>query len=413
MRTNGNLPAYRSELPVAVDAMGGDAGFEVQVEGAIAAYKEFGSRSILVGPEEQLRAKLGSLGASHLPIGVRHAADTIGMEESPTRAVVRKPNSSLCEAYRLVEAGEASSIISTGNSGAMMAAGIMICGTMPAIKRPAIATLMPVAGDSLPNVVLDVGANVECQAHNLVQFATMGAIYFNCLFDVEKPPVALLSNGTEDTKGTDAMRAAAMVLSRLENINYIGYVEGRDIPRDRAKVIVCDGLVGNIVLKAMEGAVRLIFDQIMYEGKKGLLRKVGLGLSRGTFHDVFLGQFDYSSHGGAPLLGLKKVAIVLHGASGSRAVKNAIRVADNFVVSGMIEKIAKEIGQLEDSQLQPFDNIFSGVMADGEGFSGAAKRAKVTTRLEEELPTEKDKGEESESSQKMTSGTEDAELKIG
>lgn len=368
MNGNGSLPATQSELPVAVDTMGGDAGFGVQVEGAVAAFREFGARSVLVGPESDLRAKLRALGAEQLPLQIHHAPDTITMDDSPSRAVLRKPDASLCVAYNLVESGRASSVISSGNSGAMMAAGTLICGLMPGIKRPAIATLIPGKADSRPNVILDSGANVDCHAHNLVQFAVMGAIYYSSLFGVDRPTVALLSNGTEPSKGTDIIRAAALALSQLPRLNYIGYVEGRDIPSGAAQVIVCDGFVGNVVLKAMEGCVRLIAGQLIHESNKGLFRKLGLGLSKSVYKEVFTERYDYTAHGGAPLLGLKKLAIVLHGSSDARAVKNAIRVADTFARNKMNQKIGLELGQLEDDTLEPIDEIFSSVLTRKKEF---------------------------------------------
>ncbi len=378
MAENGKLPAYRSSLPIAVDAMGGDRGLEVQIEGAVQAYREFGARSILVGPQDALSSRLDALGAKQYPIGIQHASDVITMDESPAMAVRRKPESSLCVACNLVQLGDASAVLSSGNSGALMAAGRLIFGLLPGIERPAIATLIPVAGDETPNVMLDSGANVDCHAQNLVQFAVMGAIYHSSLFDSHKPRIALLSNGSEPSKGTDVIRAASMILAKMEGLNFVGYVEGRDITASLAEVIVCDGFVGNIVLKSMEGAVTLVFQQLMHEGKKGIVRKMGLGLSRGTLREVFSGKFDYKTHGGAPLLGLKKLALVLHGSSDSRAVKNAVRLADSFVVCKMTEKITAALLQLEE-QLPDMDSEIISAMFSGEHEvrDGRGRKAKL------------------------------------
>lgn len=361
MDNNGPLPGYRSELPVAVDSTGGDRGIKVQVEGAVAAFQEFGARSILIGPEEVLKNELDAAGGAQLPIEIVHAPDTIAMDESPTRAVRRKPDSSLCVVCRLVKSGRASSVISSGNSGALMAAGRIIFGLLPGIERPAIATLIPIAGGKLPNIILDSGANVDSHARNLVQFAIMGSVYFSSLLKVDRPKVALLSNGSEPSKGTDVIRGAAMVLSQLESINYIGYVEGRDIPAEKTNVIVCDGLVGNVVLKAMEGCVRLVYDELIHEGQKGLIRRLGLALSRGVYRHVFGHRFDPTAHGGSPLLGLKRLALVLHGASDARAVKNAVRVADTFARAKMTEKIALELASLEDNAIIEDEVFFQGI----------------------------------------------------
>lgn len=346
--------------------MGGDHGFEVQVEGAVQACQEFGARSILVGPEGELRAKIDALGAANLPLQVWHAPDVITMDDTPAKAVRRKPNSSLCVAYNLVNDGHASSILSAGNSGAMMAAGSMICGLLPGIERPAIATLIPAVGDGKPNVILDTGANVGCHAHNLVQFAVMGSIYYSSLLDEKRPRVALLSNGTEPSKGTDVIRAASMLLSQMEIVNYVGYVEGRDVASSTADVIVCDGFVGNVLLKSLEGCVALCWKQIVHETRKGFFRRIGLFLSKEVYRAVFKEQFDYTAHGGAPLLGLRKLAVVLHGSSGSRAVKNAIRVASAFTRVRMTEKITAAITQLEEQMPEFGSDVLSGVIGKQE-----------------------------------------------
>ncbi len=372
-------------LPIAIDTMGGDLGPKVQVDGALAAFRDHGVRSLLVGPESDLLAILKSFGAESLRgagIDIAHATDVIQMEDSPARAVMKKPDASLCVAYRLVEEGKAAAILSAGNSGAMMAAGVFYGGLLPGIKRPAIATLMPVACEARPNCLIDAGANVDCQAHNLVQFAIMGSIYSAVLFEEsaskQPPRVGLLSNGSEAGKGTDVIRAAATQLKQLAQVTpeifqYIGYVEGRDVPRRKADVIVCDGFVGNVLLKSMEGCVRLIYDELMHEAKKSLIHRLALFCSQGLYRHVFSHRFDYSSYGGAPLLGLRRLAIVLHGSSDERAVKNAVRTARTFVESKMTERITLEIAKLEAFSIEALDDVYPGVLqpprrreADGE-----------------------------------------------
>lgn len=383
MVNSGKAPNV-SSLPVAVDALGGDYGLEVQVEGAVQAYKEFGARSILVGPEDQLKAKLDSLGARLFPIAIKHAVDEITGNDSPARAIRRKPDSSLCVAYQLVQSGQASAIISAGNSGAMMAAGRLICGLLPGIERPAIATVIPVAGIGRPNLILDSGANVECHAQNLVQFAVMGAIYYTSLFEEKRPKIALLSNGSEAAKGTDVIRGASVVLSQMDSLNYVGYVEGRDVTSHKAEVIICDGFVGNVLLKAMEGSVRLIADELRYAATKSLFRKILLRLSKGIYNDIFRVKFDYTAHGGAPLLGLTKVAIVLHGSSDSRAVKNAIRLADSFAANKMTDKMFAALTQLEESMPDMDAQILSGVFAKSKEAVGNGHRARAQRSPREE-----------------------------
>lgn len=362
-----------SSKPVAVDAMGGDEGVLVQVEGALQAYQEEGIKSILIGDEEQISAHLDALGAPRSaangaeedssPLKVHHAPDVITMEESPTRAVRKKPNSSLCVGYSLLKKGEASSLISAGNSGAVMAAGGILCGRLPGIERPAIASIVPAMGGTRPNIILDAGANVECHAHHLVQFAIMGSIYYGSLFGVDEPRVGVLSNGEEPSKGTDITRAVALTLSQMKNLNYIGYVEGRDLATKKAEVFVCDGFVGNLVLKAMEGCAKMVIETLKEEAQKQILGKAGLALCRGVIRDVYQSRFDYSAYGGAPLLGLKKLVLVLHGSSGARAVKNAIRMAKTFAESHMTEKIADAIGQHEEQVADLEDGIIGSVIS--------------------------------------------------
>lgn len=384
MLLDGSIPAFNSSLPIAVDVMGGDHGLGVQVEGAVLAYKEFGAKTILVGHQQDIQSKLKSLGAESFPIGICDAKQVISMEDSPVKAIRRKPDASLCVAYRLTQEGETCAVLSSGNSGAMMAAGRMICGLMPGIERPAIATLIPVAGNGRPNVILDAGANVQCDAHNLVQFAVMGAIYYSTLFSSDFPKVALLSNGTESSKGTDIVRAASAMLSEMESINYVGFVEGRDVTTENADIIICDGFVGNVLLKSMEGCVRLLFDQIMYEGRQGLLRRLSLWMFRDILKQVFLHRFDYTAHGGAPLLGLTKLAIVMHGSSDCRAVKNAIRLADSFVAHKMTEKITTALNQLDENMPDIDSDILSSMFEKSKTLSVVhAKQKKEVSEVKQ------------------------------
>jgi glycerol-3-phosphate acyltransferase PlsX len=193
----------------------------------------------------------------------------------------------------------------------------------------------------------------------------MGSIYYTSLFEVDFPRVGLLSNGTEKSKGNDVIRAAASTLSQLSSINYLGFVEGRDATADKVDVIVCDGFVGNVLLKVSEGCVRLIYEQLMIEAKSGVFSRIGLGFLKGALKQVFAHKFDYSAYGGSPLLGLTRLAFVLHGSSDSRAVKNAIRTAHIFAASGMTQKITQEMISLDelltasgDGEL--FTDMFSG-----------------------------------------------------
>ncbi|HMO16904.1 MAG TPA: phosphate acyltransferase PlsX [Oligoflexia bacterium] len=383
-----------SVLPLALDTMGGDLGPRVQVEGAIRAFKDKSVKSILVGPENELRDIVSGFGASDLGFRIEHAPDVIEMSAAPAKAVRRKPNSSLCVAYNLVIEGKASGILSSGNSGAMMAAGRMICGLLPGIERPAIATLIPTYGDGHPNVVIDSGANVDCHANHLVHFAVMGAIYHSSLFGKVRPRVALLSNGSEPSKGTDMIRSASMILSEMEGVNYVGYVEGRDVTSNKTDVVVCDGFVGNVLLKGMEGCVTLIYKQMLHEARSSIVSRIGFFLAKKALKAVFRGKFDHSAHGGAPLLGLKELAMVLHGSSEARAVESALLLSDSFVKSGMTRKITSAMSALEE-QLVDLDGSFvSGMFASGDAMARNGNGLSVKSRASRKVADHEKNSEE-------------------
>lgn len=328
--------------------MGGDLGSGVAVEGAVFAYRELGISSILVGNEKEIASKLAQIGADREPgIKVRHADEVITMEDSPSLAIRGKPNSSLRIAYELVKSKLASSIVSPGNTGAMMAAGLFVSGTLPGIARPAIASLIPKVGDLPPTVLLDSGANTDCHAYQLVQFALMGNYYAKSAIASQSPRIALLSNGTEMSKGTDIIRAAAHTLSEIEGLNFIGYIEGRDIPRDVADVVVCDGFIGNVLLKAMEGTAELVLDSIKHYVEKSARGMLGMWLAKPMLKSLFHDKLDPSSYGGAPLLGLNDIAIVCHGSSNSRAIMNGIRVAKKFVDESLVLRMSAALSALD------------------------------------------------------------------
>ena len=368
--------------PVAVDAMGGDLGPGVAVEGALAAARDLGIASILVGDQEQLRAHLNRLGGEgHSKLQIVHAPEVITMEDSPSKAIRGKRGASIRVAFELVRDGKASSVVSPGNTGAMMAAGLYVCGAMPGIARPAIASLIPRRGTLPPTVLLDSGANVDCHAHQLVQFALMGSYFAKSVLSLPEPRVALLSNGSEASKGNDNTRAAALVLSQLKGIKFIGYAEGRDISKDLADVVVCDGFVGNVVLKAMEGCVELVFESIRDYVKDSLRGKVGMWLARPIFKSLFRDKLDPSAYGGAPLLGMNAVGIVCHGSSGERAIRNGIRGAQKFVDEGILAKLQIALSNLDaESEASSFQEVAWDKM--GRGLDPEKKGVKKRAKLE-------------------------------
>jgi len=330
--------------------MGGDFAPQATVAGALLALAEVDpAHSIqLVGRtavvEGQLRALLdgGEFGAADAHrdrLSIIEAPDVIEMSEKPGAAVRGKPNSSMVLGLKLQTEGKSDAFVSAGNTGAQMAASLMVLRLHAGLKRPAIVTLFP--SGRRPVAVLDSGANVDCSAEELVQFARLGATYAECVLRRENPTVGLLSIGEEAEKGNAVTKEAHQLLLKA-GLNFIGNVEGRDLPaggteHQAVDVVVCDGFVGNVILKFYEGVAPLMIDT---------LRKTGVDAEQLT---AGLKHLDYSEHGGAPLLGVKGVSIIAHGKSSPRAVKNAIKVALQAVTSGMNEQIGQRLGMATES----------------------------------------------------------------
>ncbi len=313
-------------MRIAVDAMGGDHAPEAVIEGAVWAARDLGMHVILVGDREIVLQHLERHKTDGLPLSIKHASEAVGMHESPSVAVRRKKDSSLRVAFELVKAGEARAVVSAGNSGAAMALAMMVLRRLPGVDRPAIAAVLPsLAGAT---VLLDVGANVACKPVHLVQFAFMGEVFARLVLGIERPRVGLLSNGEEETKGTDATRAAHQALKHAK-FSYLGYVEGREVFNGGADVVVCDGFTGNAVLKSSEGLAKAVGQMLREELSRGLGPRLGYVLARRAFQRL-RERMDYAEVGGAPLLGVNGVGIVAHGSSDARAVRNAIRVARDF-----------------------------------------------------------------------------------
>lgn len=313
-------------MRIAVDAMGGDHAPEAVVDGAVQAAREYGTHVILVGDREVIHDLLKRHGAADLPVTVRHASEVVGMQESPSHALRRKRDSSIRVAFDLVKAGEARAAVSAGNSGAAMAIAMLVLGRLPGVERPCIAAVLPTLSGS--TVLLDVGANVDCKPIHLVQFAIMGEVFCRYVLQVERPRVGVLSNGEEESKGTELTRSAHQALKH-SSLHYVGYMEGRDIFPGRADVVVTDGFTGNAVLKTAEGLAHAMGQMLKEELGRTLLSKIGYLLARGAFRKI-RNRLDYAETGGAPLLGVNGVGIVSHGSSDARAIKNAIRVAHEF-----------------------------------------------------------------------------------
>ncbi len=336
-------------IRIAVDAMGGDHAPKSEVEGAIRAAKTLGVEVLLVGPEELLSRELAAQdNARSLPIRIVHASERVTMEDSVARAVRSKRDSSIRVASRLVRDGHAQGLVSAGNTGAVMATAKMVQGVVRGVDRPALASAFPTL-TGRPAVMIDVGANVDCNPRMLAQFALMGDIYSRVVFHTERPRVGLLSIGEEEHKGNELTRNAAPLLRSLP-LNFIGNVEGRDLYTGAADVVVCDGFIGNVALKVSEGMADVIMHLLEASLKATLKRKVGYVLSRNAYRD-FRKRVDYSEYGGAPLLGVRGVVIICHGRSNGYAIYNAIRVAAELAQAGIDRRLENELRAMPDTLL--------------------------------------------------------------
>jgi glycerol-3-phosphate acyltransferase PlsX len=322
-------------MKIAVDAMGGDHGPAVVVEGAIAAVREFGVSTILVGDRSAVDVEIRRLGAESLGLEVRHASEVVGMAESPSLALRRKRDSSLRVAAELVRDGKAAAFISAGNTGAALAISMFVIGVLRGIDRPAIAAVLP----SLRGfaVLIDAGANVTPKPWHLFQFAIMGHVYARDILGLERPRIGLLSVGEEEGKGNDLTRESYDLLKE-SRLNFIGNIEGRDIYNGNCDVIVTDGFTGNVALKVSESLAEMVGAMIKEELTRDLRSKVGAKLALPAFAR-FRKRVDYTEMGGAPLLGIDGAAIICHGASPVKAIKNAVRVAAEWAKAGLNEHI--------------------------------------------------------------------------
>jgi len=327
---------------IAVDAMGGDHAPLVNVDGAIAAAREFGIPSLLVGDAARLERLLADSGYRGGEIEIVHAPEVVRMDEPATAAIRRKRNSSIRIAADCVRDGRAAGLVSAGHTGAAMVSAKMVVGTIEGVDRPALAAILPnLSGHCL---LLDVGANPDVKSEHLKEFAVMGSIYAQLAFGKQFPSVGLMSIGEENTKGTDRTKEAFKVLKET-GLNFIGNVEGRDVFNGTVDVIVTDGFTGNVILKVSESLSEMVEKLLREEIKKTLQASVGFLLSRTAFRS-FKSRLDYSEYGGAPLLGVKGCVIICHGRSTAKAVKNAMRFAAEFSRQRLAEKIQSSIAEL-------------------------------------------------------------------
>jgi glycerol-3-phosphate acyltransferase PlsX len=317
------------KIRIAVDAMGGDLAPASVVEGSIWAYRENHGNfeMVLVGEEEKIRSELSRLKSTDAPLVIHHASERIQMEEEAVESL-KKKDSSIAVGMRILKEGKADGFISGGNTGAVMTHALMTLGRLEGINRPAIASFLPTEKGIA--IVLDAGANAECRAINLYQFGVMGSVYTSHLFKKPNPRVGLLSIGEESTKGNELTLMAHKLLSEDTSLNFIGNVEGRDVLKGTCDVVVCDGFVGNIVVKFAESIDGFLTSLVKKRVRESLLFRLGAFLVKVSIRDLRK-VLDYTEYGGAPLLGVNGVCIICHGQSPPKAIKNALRLATETV----------------------------------------------------------------------------------
>jgi glycerol-3-phosphate acyltransferase PlsX len=328
-------------MRIAVDAMGGDHGPGPVIEGALQAARELGTGIILVGQEDVLKKECSRLGVNDAGLTIRHAPQIVEMHESPSVVARKKRDSSIWVATELVKTGEAVAVVSPGNTGASMVAAFFVLGLTKGVERPAIATQLPTLTGTA--VMLDVGANVDCTAEHLEQFAVMGHEYAQHLYTKPNPRIGLLSIGEEDTKGNEVTKEAFKLL-KAGPLNFIGNVEGRDVYSGGADVVVCDGFIGNVALKISEGVAEVIKKLLLKEILGSWLGRLAYPLIAGPLLNLKR-KIDYAEFGGAPLLGVNGITMVCHGRSSAKAIKNAIKRAKGLAEGRVNELIQRDIDE--------------------------------------------------------------------
>ena len=332
---------------IAIDAMGGDEGVRVMVAGAaLARHRHESFKFLLVGDEVQIKAALENHPNLRAASEILHTTEVVTGDDKPSQALRKSRGSSMGLAINAVKAGDAAAAVSAGNTGALMAMAKVALRTMPGIDRPALAALLPTLADT-DVVMLDLGANTECDARNLVQFAVMGAAYSRILYNWEKPRVRLLNIGTEEMKGTDSLRFAAQHLRDSPELHmaFQGFIEADKINRGDCDVVVCDGFSGNIALKSIEGAARFVTDLLRRAFTSSIRSKFGFLVSRPAT-ELLKHHLDPNNHNGAVFLGLNGVVVKSHGSASIEGVANAVKVAARLVEDDITTRIAQDLEQI-------------------------------------------------------------------
>lgn len=326
-------------MKIIVDAMGGDNAPQAPVEAAAMAVKELDVDIVLVGKTKVIEEELKKYEYPKNRITIAEAPDIISNHEEPAKAVRSKKGASVVVAANMLKNGEGDAMLSCGNTGALLTAGLLIVGRIKGILRPSLATTLPTAAG--PKLLIDAGANTNCKPENLIQFGIMGSVYMKNIFDLPSPRVGLMSNGEEEGKG-DELTKKTFPLMKEAPFNFIGNIEGRDVMEGNADVMVCDGFVGNVILKTVEGMGHVISNMIKDMFKKNLKTKLGALFVMDGINE-FKAKMDYREYGGAPLLGCKQPVIKGHGSSDAKAVFNAIRQAKMFVATNVINGITEKL----------------------------------------------------------------------
>lgn len=327
------------KVVVALDAMGGDLAPVEIVKGAVDAVKELNVEIKLVGRQDTVNRELAKYEYPKESIQVVHAEEVIGTDEVPTSAIRRKKDSSMVVGLNLVKSGDADAFVSAGSTGALLTGALLIVGRIQGVERPALGTCLPTKNGF--TFLLDSGANVDCKAKYLEQFAKMGSVYVENIFKKEKPTVALVNIGAEKEKGNALTKETYELLEECESIHFTGNIEPRNIPYGEADVIVCDGFVGNTILKLLEGLSKTLFDIIKEEITAGAY-KIAAGMLKTPFRNIKK-RFDADEVGGAPFIGLKSLVVKAHGSSNARAIKNAVRQCVLFTEADIVGKIKDKL----------------------------------------------------------------------
>lgn len=329
-------------MKIAVDGMGADRGPSVIVDGVIQAARQYGHEIYIVGDQDILSAELKKHKDVPAAIHIRHASEQITMEDSPAAAIRKKKDSSIAVGVGMARDKEVEAFVSPGNTGAVVCAATLFWGLLHKVERPGIAIVFPTPKG--PSMVIDVGANIAPTPMHLLQYAIMADAYSRCILNKQHPTVGLLNVGEEATKGTDFVKETYKLISD-SNLNFIGNVEGRDIFMGNADIIVCDGFVGNVVLKVAEGIGWAMSTLLKRQLKKNIITKLGAILSIQAFRGLSK-EIDYTEYGGAPLLGVDGRCIICHGSSNAKAIKNAVRVAGEFLEHHVNQHIIEELEKI-------------------------------------------------------------------